>query len=87
MTMSQEEIRAHLDQVYAGIEMREIKKQLRVEYRPDVAVQLRAALKTAIKKAKGQIPESDGCICPKVGSWCCPVHKDDESNLLTDISR
>ena len=55
MTMSQEEIRAHLDQVFAGIEMREIKKQLRVEYRPDVCVRLRAELKAAIKTAKGHI--------------------------------
>lgn len=47
-------LRAHLDRVYAGIEMREIKKQLRVEYRPAVAVSLRAKLKQATLVAQGK---------------------------------
>lgn len=54
--LTKEEVRAHLDQVFAGIQMREIKKQLRTEYRPDVAVSLRAKLKEATKIAKGIIP-------------------------------
>lgn len=50
-------VRAHLDKVWAGIRMREIKKSLRTEYRPDRAVALRAELKAQTGIAQGRLIE------------------------------